>query len=162
MPAGFAQSRAHRFNRPQPHDFRRHAGSGIAANRSQRRQAQLGGFFGRHQQQCRCAIVNAGSIAGSNRAVGFESGAQLGQGFGARIGFDVFILRDAQRLALALWHAHGRDFCVKPPLGARGGGFLLRSKRQCVLRFAADAELFHNVFGSDAHVVMMISIGEAI
>ena len=26
----------------------------------------------------------------------------------------------------------------------------------------ADAELFHNVFGSDAHVVMMISIGEAI
>ena len=83
LPAGALQHLAGGGDRAGAHHRGIDAGGGEAGDAGQRGQAALGGFGGGHQDQRRGAVIDAGGVAGGDRAVLGEGGTQLGHGLRA-------------------------------------------------------------------------------
>ena len=97
------------------------------------------------------AVVDAGRVAGRDRAPLAKRRRQLGELLEGRAGPRVLVALDHDRLALALRDAYGRDLLRQPAALDRGGGARLRAGGEGVLVRAADGKLLGDVLAGLGH-----------
>jgi hypothetical protein len=125
-------------------------------------QSELGRLARAHDHDGRGPVVDATGIARRHAARFVEGGLEAGQRLGARLAVDVLVGVEQHRIALALRDADRDDLVLELARVLRRGGFLLASQRKCVLHFARDAVRTGDVFGGDAHVVLVVDVPQAI
>ncbi len=114
-PARFVQTAAGGRYRRDAHDCRVDTSIGVGLDRRQHRQTEGLGLVCAHQQYRRGAVVEAGGIAGGNRAILLERRLEFGQRLGGRAGSRLLVGVEAQWLAFALRNLDGRDFVLEAP-----------------------------------------------
>ena len=120
-------------NRAGAHDARIDAGNGIRHQARQRLETgSFGGGAGFHQHHRGGTVVDAGSIAGSDRAVLLEGRPELGQAFHRDIGLRVFVGVEQHR-ALAALDLDRHDLRLEMAGGDGGHGSLLALQGESVL-----------------------------
>ena len=142
-----------RRGRADAHDAGRDAGGGSGDDaRLWLQTVRLGRAFGRDQQRAR-AVVDAGGVAGGHGAVVPKRRRQLCERLEARIGADVLVAFDDERLPALLRNLDGDDLLREPPRRLRRRGALLAAQCEGVLIRARDRKLFGDVFGGVRHRV---------
>ncbi len=161
-PAGLVQAAAGGRDRADAHDGRVDPGVGVGTDFRQHWQAQGLGFFSAHQQHRRRTVIERRSVASGDAAVLLEGGLEFTQGFGGGAGPWLFVGGKGQRIALALGNQDRRDLIGEATTFNRGHGFLLGRGGKGILFLATDAVLVHQVFGCDAHVVIVEGVPQTI
>src|SRR5690606_4403760 len=113
LPAGLAQAALGSPDRAYAHDRRLDTGTGAGGDTGEYRQTQLSRRFGTHQHDRSGAVVEAGGVARGDGAVVAERRTQLAQRLQGGTGAGLFVLVDAQRVALALGYLHRGDLVSK-------------------------------------------------
>jgi len=85
-PAGLFRDAAHGLDGRHQDEFRRQAAGRLRHDARERRQAERLGAFGSHHDERRRAVVDAGRVAGGDRAVLLERGLERGERLGRRVG----------------------------------------------------------------------------
>ncbi len=148
-------------DRARAHDRRVDADGGPGDDARQRLDAAFLGALGRHQNDCRGAVIDAGGIAGGDRAVLLESGPKSGQRFdrGVRLRMLVGIDHD---LAFTGLDGDRHDLVGESARVHRRAGLPLRGHGEFILLFAGDLELLRDVLRSVAHVITVEGVPQAI
>src|SRR5690606_29239448 len=105
------------------------------------------------------AVVDAGGVAGGDGAVLPEGGTQLVHVLNLRSHAHVLVLGEDGG-ALAGLQLDGQDLGLEPLLVDGPFGAVVALHRQGILVRAADAPLFGDVLGGDAHVVVPKGAGQ--
>src|SRR5262249_22998266 len=146
------------------HDRRVDAGRGVAADRRQRRQAELLRLAVGHDHDRGAAVVDARGVAGGDAAsVGLEGRTQWLQLLRRRAGARMLVDLEPEGFALLRTGDLDRhDLILEVPALDGGGRLLLALGRELVLLLAADAVLRGDVLRRDAHVDERDRAGEPV
>src|SRR5262249_20425610 len=146
------------------HDRRVDARRGVAADRRQRRQAELLRLAVGHDDDRSAAIVDARGVAGGDGAsVGLEGRTQRLQLLRRRAGARVLVDLEPEGLALLRTGDLDRhDLVLEVPALDGSDGPLLALGRELVLLLATDAVLRGDVLRRDAHVDQRDRAGEPV
>ena len=101
---------------------------------------------------CRRAGVDTGRTAGGDGAIGAECRFQPCEALQRGLGTIAFVGGKSD-LALAAFNDQGLDLFGEPACSLGAGKTLLALGRECILRFARNGELSHQVFGVPAGVL---------
>ena len=134
---------------------------GKTSDSRERRDALRLRFVERHQNQRRCAVIQARRITSRHRAVLCEGGAKTAKLLRRRTAADVLVLVE-DNIAFAILDRDRRDFRIEIARLLGGCGFLLRTSRKRVLLFASHLVLLGQVLSRLAHVIVVERIPKAI
>lgn len=107
------------------------------------------------------SVIDAGSVAGGDDAVLLEGGLQAGQGLHGGAGTGTLIGINDHRALLAL-DLYGNDLVLELALGHGLFALLLAVGGELIEHFAGQVPLLGNIFGSDAHVIVIESIPQGV
>ena len=129
--AGALQRLARGRDGAEAHAGRVHAGHGRGDHACQRGEVELACLALAHDQDGRCAIVDAGRVARRDRAALPEGGPQSGQRLQRRVGTRVLVAIDERALAtLAAGNLDRHDLLGEDALLLGTGGTALALQRE--------------------------------
>lgn len=118
-------------------------------------------LFRAHDDKGGSPVVQTGSVASRDRAALFKGRTQFGQDF-RRGSFTREFIRIKYGFALFGFDGNRNDFVLESTALDGRNGSLLGTGRNFVLVFTGYAEFFSDVFGSDAHVIVIERIPQTI
>ena len=143
------------------HDGGIYAAQSAANPGSHRLNAQLLGLLFAHYYDGGSAVIDTGSVAGGDDAVLLEGGLQAGQGLHSGAGTGTLIGINDHRALLAL-DLYGNDLVLELALSHSLFALLLAVGGELIEHFAGQVPLLGNIFGSDAHVIVIESIPQGV
>ena len=159
--ACFSQRFAGRRNRAGTHDSGINTSRCIAYDFSHRFEAEFFGFISGHNYESSCAVVDAGSVAGRDRAVLDEGRTQFCEGFHRAVRADEFVFVNDD-VAFSLMNRYWYDLAVEFAFLLSFVSQVFGTACQFILVFTGYTEASGNVFSRYAHVVVVFCAEQAV
>ena len=162
-PAGAGKDFLNAGDGSEHNPARGYAAGGLGADGRERREVEFAGALGGHEDDGGGRVVDAGSVAGGDRAIFLEGGLKGGESFQRGVGANAFVvLEDGGRRAFFRGEGEGDDFSVEPACLLCGGGFAMGVEGVIVLLFAGDGVFVGDEFAGHAHVLIVAGAPKAI
>ena len=134
----------------------------VADDLAQRRDPELLGLGGRHDDDGAAAVGDLRRVPGGDGAVLVEGGLQRAQRLRRRARAHTLVGVHQERVTLALGHLHRDDLLGQATLLGRRRGLLVAGRREGVLALARDADLGVVLLGREPHGDVVEGVGQAV